>query len=71
MVQMSDDPELRPVVTFPRDAVLDEEHLMAALGESEDKIVELNLPHFRMGRSRKFIWGQVIDELEERARKHA
>ena len=60
----------RPVVTFPRDAVLDEEHLVAmGVGASVDVVKGMNLPRFKVGREWKYICGQVLDELAERAKK--
>lgn len=59
--------ELRPVVTYERDAVLDPGHLVAALGVSEEIIAKMDLPCFPAGERVKYLWGQVVDELARRA----
>lgn len=65
-----DPAHLRPIVTFPRDAIVDYEHLAAAFGVSIDKIKEQNFPCLRFGRnSVRFLWGQVLDEIAQRAQK--
>jgi hypothetical protein len=70
MATVTEPTQLRPVVTFPRDAVLDEEHLVAmGVASSIDKVKELNLPCYRVGRELKYICGQVLDELAVRAKK--
>ena len=53
--------DVRPVITYPRDAVLDVGHLVDALGVSEDIIGQMDLPSFPAGARQKFIWGQVVD----------
>jgi hypothetical protein len=55
--------ELRTIVTYPRDAVLDASHLGAAFGVSEEIIAKMDLPSFLAGARQKYIWGQVIDHL--------
>lgn len=59
--------DLRPVVTYERDAVLDPGHLVAALGVSEEIIAKMDLPCFAAGERVKYLWGQVVDELARRA----
>jgi hypothetical protein len=66
---MADD--LRPVITYPRDAIVEREHLQAALNMSREKIEKLDLPCFYIGRDVRFIWGQVLDYLSERAKANA
>jgi len=61
--------QLRPVVTFPRDAVLDEEHLVAmGVADSVEMVKSMNLPCFRVGRAKKYLCGQVLDELAKRSK---
>lgn len=61
--------ELRQVVTFPRDAVLDEEHLVAmGVADSVEKVKEMNLPCYRVGRAKKYLCGAVLDELAKRSK---
>lgn len=59
--------DLRAVVTYPRDAVLDVGHLVVALGVSEEIINSMDLPCTYAGARPKYVWGQVVDELERRA----
>ena len=42
--------DLPPVITFPRDAVLERVHLQAALHASDEIIDKLDLPFFTVGR---------------------
>lgn len=63
--------ELRPVITFPRDAVVETAHVAAALNVGDDKVGQLDLPCFYPGAYPRFIWGQVLDELAQRANKDA
>lgn len=58
---------LRPVVTFSRDAVLEKQHMAAAFGVSVDSIERQDFPCFYIGRSPRWIWGQVLDECARRA----
>lgn len=58
---------LPPVVTYERDAVLTKKHLAAALHVGQDTIDKMDLPSFGAGERERFIWGQVIDCLAERA----
>ncbi len=57
----------RPVVTYPREAVLDKHQLAAALGVSPRIVMSLDLPYTMIGAREKFVWGQVLDVLAERA----
>jgi hypothetical protein len=58
---------LRPVVTFDRDAVLDLAHLAAALGVSEETAAKGDWPSFAVGGKQRYLWGQVLDEAARRA----
>lgn len=60
---------LKPVVSFPRDAVLTVEHLAAAFDCSPKTILRMDLPMCFAGKMPRYVWGQVIDTLTERARK--
>jgi hypothetical protein len=66
---MSD--ELRPVVTFPRDAIVETAHIAAAIGVSRDVVGTMDLPCFYPGAYPRFVWGQVLDELTARANSDA
>lgn len=59
--------ELRPVITYPRDAILELAHVAKALGVSEEIAHKMDLPCFYAGRKPRFLWGQVLDVLAERA----
>jgi hypothetical protein len=64
--------DMTDVVSFPRDTVLTEEQLRVALGGlSEEKIRKADLPTVYFGRDRRYIWGQVLDVLAERAERAA
>jgi hypothetical protein len=57
-----------PPVTYPREAVLDIEQLAAGLGVSVRTIERMDLPTVILGaRTKRFIWGQILDVLAERA----
>ena len=58
---------LRPVVTYPREAVLNLDQLAAALGVGRETAEKMDLPFFLAGKRQRFIWGQVLDLLAERA----
>lgn len=60
--------ELRPVVTFPREAVLEIEHVAAGLGCARNKADKLDLPFFYVGARQRYLWGQVLDVLADRAK---
>jgi hypothetical protein len=59
--------ELRPVVTYPRDAIVETVHVAAALGVSEEIVNKMDLPFFAAGTRTRYVWGQVLDELARRA----
>lgn len=59
---------LRLPVVYSRDAVVDIEQLAAGLGVSVRTAERMDLPSFIVGaRSRRWLWGQVLDVLAERA----
>ena len=64
---MTNDSELRPIVTYPRDAILDRAHVAAAFGVDIDKVSQMDLPSFYIGARQRYIWGQVLDCVAERA----
>jgi hypothetical protein len=66
---MSD--ELRPIVTFPRDAIVETAHVAAAIGVSRDVVGTMDLPCFYPGAYPRYVWGQVLDELVARANSDA
>lgn len=60
---------VRIPVTYDRDAVLNAEQVAAALGVSVRTVERMDLPSFLVGaRSRRYLWGQVLDVLAERSR---
>jgi hypothetical protein len=58
---------LRPVVSYPRDTVLDKHQLAAGLGVCVAIAIKADLPFTMIGGRPKWIWGQVLDVLAERA----
>lgn len=64
-------PELRPIITYPRDAIVEKSHVGAALGVSEEIVDKMDLPCFYAGKKPRFLWGQVLDILGERANPDA
>lgn len=65
------DTELRPVITYPRDAIVDLDHVAAALCVSISTVLRMDLPCFYAGNKPRFVWGQVLDELTARAHPDA
>jgi hypothetical protein len=63
--------ELRPIITFPRDAILETAHVAAAIGVSRDVVGTMDLPCFYPGAYPRFLWGQVLDVLAQRAHADA
>lgn len=59
--------DLRPILTFPRDAIVETSHVSAALGVSEEIVGKMDLPCFYAGKKPRYLWGQVLDVLAERA----
>lgn len=55
------------VITYPSDAVLNEEQVAAALQVSVEKVKKADLPTIYFGRDKRYVWGQVLDALKERA----
>jgi hypothetical protein len=68
---VSDTPKrkaLKPVVTYPREAVLTIEHVAAGLGVSVPIAEKADLPTVYVGaRLKRYVWGQILDTLMERA----
>src|SRR6185312_4296248 len=61
--------QLRPVVSFPPDAVLDVGHVAAALGVSPRTVERLDLPCIYLGAHiRRFLWSDVLAALRARGR---
>lgn len=58
---------LRPVVAYPREAVVDKQQLAAALGVGVDAVLKENFPFTLIGKRERFVWGQVLDIIAERA----
>lgn len=55
-------------ITFPRDSVLTVRDVAQALGVSVRTIERMDLPTIYLGkRTRRFLWGQVLDALAGRA----
>lgn len=60
------------MTVYPREAVLTKEQLAGALQCSPRQVERMDLPAIYLGaKSPRFIWGQVLDTLSERARKGA
>lgn len=57
----------KPVVVYSRDAVLDFHQLAAGLGCSVEIAKKMDLPFTMAGERERFVWGQVLDTLTERA----
>lgn len=61
--QVIEVPGLRPVVWFPREAVLEIEHVAAGFGISKRMAERRRFTCFYLGtRTRRFLWGAVLDE---------
>lgn len=59
---------LRPVIAFPREAVLQIEHVAAAFGISKRTAERRHFKCFYLGtRTRRFIWGEILDECAKRS----
>jgi hypothetical protein len=59
---------LPAVITFPRDAIVETVHVSAALRVSDEIVGKMDLPCFYAGKRPRFVWGQVLDTLAERAK---
>jgi hypothetical protein len=56
------------VISYPRDAVVTIDQLAAALQVSVRVAEKMDLPTVYIGpRLKRFVWGQVLDTLTERA----
>lgn len=55
------------VITYPRDAVLTEAEVAAALRISLEKLKKADIPTVYFGRDKRFVWGQVLDFLASKA----
>jgi hypothetical protein len=65
---MADSKQLRPVVVYPRDAVLDKEQLAAGLGIELRDVDRADLPtYYPTPRKPRYLWGQILDVIAERA----
>lgn len=58
---------VRPVVAYPREAVLNKHQLARGLGVSVDLVLKQNFPFAMIGKRERFVWGQILDILAERA----
>lgn len=59
---------LRPVVVYSRDAILRIEEVAAGLLVSVRTVERMDLPTIYLaGRTKRFLWGQILDTLSERA----
>ncbi len=59
---------VRPVVAYPREAVVDLDQLAAGLGCSTDTADKADFPCVYIApRVRRYVWGQILDVLMERA----
>lgn len=58
-------PGLRPIIAFPREAVLEIEHVAAAFGISKRMAERKRFKCFYLGpKKRRFLWGLILDECE-------
>jgi hypothetical protein len=58
-------------LTLTRDSVLTLDELARALKSSRRSVEKMDLPFFMLGKRQRFIYGQVLDVLAERARSAA
>lgn len=58
-------------VTLTRESVLTLDELALALKSSRRTVAKMDLPYFMIGTRQRFIYGQVLDVLAERARTAA
>jgi hypothetical protein len=58
---------LPDVITYPRDAIVGRKHVAAALHVGERTVDGMHLPLFSASREPRYLWGQVLDVLAERA----
>jgi hypothetical protein len=64
-------PASSPIITYPRDAILESVDVCAALRVSQEIVDKMDLPCFYAGRRPRYIWGMVLDALAERAKPAA
>lgn len=57
----------RKPVAYSRDAVLTLQQLAAALQVEERTVQSMDLPFFMAGKRQRWVWGQVLDVLAQRA----
>lgn len=62
---------MEAVEHITRDSVLTIDELAAALKVGRGIAEKMDLPFFMAGARQRFIWGQVIDTLADRARSAA
>lgn len=61
-------PGLRPVIVFPREAVLEIEHVAAAFGVGKRSAERYRFKCFYLGsKTRRFLWGDILDECSKRS----
>lgn len=61
--------DLRSVVSYPADAVLEIGHVAAALGVSVSMVEKLDLPCVFLGpHTRRFLWSEVLATLKARGK---
>lgn len=64
---MSERQDVDAVVCYPRDAILDAEQVGRALRVGSESVLKMDLPCFYVGKRARFLWGQVLDTLAQRA----
>lgn len=67
---MSSERRVKPVVSYPREAVVDRSQLAAGLGvgvRTAERQGFYDLPSTMLGGKQVWVWGQVLDVLMERA----
>jgi hypothetical protein len=57
----------KPPIVYSRDAILTLAQLAAALQVEERIAQSMDLPYFMAGKRQRWVWGQVLDMLAERA----
>lgn len=61
-------PGLRPVIVFPREAVLEIGHVAAAFGVGKRSAERYHFKCFYLGsKTRRFLWGDILDECSRRS----
>lgn len=55
------------VITYPRDAVVTVDEVAAALRVSTWTVKRMDLPTVYVGRKSRYVWGQILDHMKERA----